>query len=149
MIDGVLLAMIATQIAASNRNSPIRGRHHPSTVSTSNDTPIARVSCEIDIPGPEGTDIAIKNSPVGMPKLTRLATRGKRTAESDAITLREGDRLLRDITTALDEVGTGEPTKEMAEAVAALRRALAHPHPLKSHGDPRLHLHMLDRFMVD
>ncbi len=32
---------------------------------------------------------------------------------------------------------------------AALRRALAHPHPLKSHGDPRLHLHMLDRFMVD
>ncbi|MEO6026602.1 MAG: DUF349 domain-containing protein [Candidatus Binatia bacterium] len=54
-------------------------------------------------------------------KLTRLATRGKRTAESEAITLREGDRLLRDITTALDEVGSGEPTKEMSEAIAALR----------------------------
>jgi len=30
---------------------------------------------------------------------------------------------------------------------AGLRHALAHPVPLKSHGDPRLHLHMLDRFL--
>lgn len=30
---------------------------------------------------------------------------------------------------------------------AGLRHALANPVPLKSHGDPKLHLHMLDRFL--
>lgn len=54
-------------------------------------------------------------------KLTRLADRAKRTAESESITLREGERLLRDITTALEEAGTGEATREVSDAMAALR----------------------------
>ncbi len=56
-----------------------------------------------------------------MSKLTRLAARAKRTAESETVTLREGGRLLREITAALEEVGTHKTTKEMGEAVAALR----------------------------
>ncbi|MEO6222799.1 MAG: DUF349 domain-containing protein, partial [Vicinamibacterales bacterium] len=55
-------------------------------------------------------------------KLTRLAERAKRTADSESITLREGERLLRDVTTAIDETGPGETTKEMGEAIGTLRK---------------------------
>jgi hypothetical protein len=55
-------------------------------------------------------------------KLTRLAERGKRSAESESITLREGERLLRDVNTALEETGDGETTKEMGEAIGVLRK---------------------------
>lgn len=54
-------------------------------------------------------------------KLTRLAERGRRTAESETITLREGERLLRDIATALEDAGHGESTKDMSDAMATLR----------------------------
>ncbi len=54
-------------------------------------------------------------------KLTRLVARAKRTAESATFNLREGERLLRDVTTALAAVGTRKTTKEIGEAVAALR----------------------------
>jgi hypothetical protein len=54
-------------------------------------------------------------------KLARLAERGKRTAESETITLREGERLLRDIATAFKEVGAGETTQEIGKALAVLR----------------------------
>ncbi len=54
-------------------------------------------------------------------KLVRLVARGKHKAESETVTLREGERLLRDITAAFKEVGTGETTKEIGETIAALR----------------------------
>jgi hypothetical protein len=54
-------------------------------------------------------------------RLTRLAERAKRTAESESITLREGERLLRDVSTALDESGANE-TKEAGEAIGILRK---------------------------
>jgi len=54
-------------------------------------------------------------------KLTRLVARAKRMVESGSVTLREGERLLRDITTAVEHVGKGETTKEIGEARAALR----------------------------
>jgi len=54
-------------------------------------------------------------------KLTRLTERAKRSAEAEAITLREGERLLRDITTALDEAAMGEATREVSDAIGALR----------------------------
>lgn len=54
-------------------------------------------------------------------KLTRLAERAKRSGEAEAITLREGERLLRDIAAALDEAATGDTTKEISEAIGALR----------------------------
>lgn len=54
-------------------------------------------------------------------KLGRLAERGKRAAAAEAMTLREGDRLLRDLATALEEVGAGTVAKELRESVATLR----------------------------
>ncbi len=54
-------------------------------------------------------------------KLSRLAARATRTAEAGTVTLREGERLLRDITTAVESVGKGETTKEVGDALAALR----------------------------
>lgn len=54
-------------------------------------------------------------------KLARLAERAKRAAEAEILSLREGDRILRDVAAALDEAGTGATTKEAREAVAALR----------------------------
>ena len=52
-------------------------------------------------------------------KLARLADRAKRAVAAETITLREGERLLRDVTAALDEVGAG--TKETRDVVATLR----------------------------
>jgi hypothetical protein len=54
-------------------------------------------------------------------KLQRLTERAKRVAEAEAVTLREGERLMRDLTTALDEAGSGEGSKELSDAIAALR----------------------------
>ena len=54
-------------------------------------------------------------------KLTRLVARAKRAAESDTVSLREGERLLRDITTAVESAGKREATKESGAALAALR----------------------------
>ena len=54
-------------------------------------------------------------------KLTQLLVRAKRTAQADTLTLREGERLLRDLATALDNAGETETTKEIANALAALR----------------------------
>lgn len=54
-------------------------------------------------------------------KLTQLVVRAKRTAQADTLTLREGERLLRDLATALDQTDRGETTKEIGNALAALR----------------------------
>lgn len=66
-------------------------------------------------------DAAAKVKQDRVAKLARLAERGKRTAESETLTLREGERLLREITAAVDEGGAGASAKETREAVAALR----------------------------
>ena len=54
-------------------------------------------------------------------QLLRLAERARRAAEAETVTLREGDRLMRDINTGLDEIGRGEMTREIEEAAAKLR----------------------------
>jgi hypothetical protein len=56
-------------------------------------------------------------------QLLRLAERARRAAEADAITLREGDRLMRDIGAGLQEVDGSrrEVTLEMEEAASKLR----------------------------
>lgn len=54
-------------------------------------------------------------------QITRLIERTRRASEADTITLREGDRLLRDITTGVDEAGKVEASREITEAMAALR----------------------------
>ena len=55
--------------------------------------------------------------------LQRLAERARRAAEADTITLREGDRLMRDIGAGLQDVDGSrrEITREMEEAASKLR----------------------------
>jgi hypothetical protein len=53
-------------------------------------------------------------------KLQRLTERAKRVVEAETVTLREGERLMRDISTALDEAGH-DAGKDIAEAAGALR----------------------------
>jgi hypothetical protein len=54
-------------------------------------------------------------------QVMRLVERARRTSEADTITLREGDRLMRDIATGVDEAGKVESTREITEALAMLR----------------------------
>jgi hypothetical protein len=56
-------------------------------------------------------------------QLNRLAERARRASEADSITLREGDRLMRDIGAGLQEVDASrrEITRDMEEAAAKLR----------------------------
>jgi hypothetical protein len=54
-------------------------------------------------------------------KLTQLVARAGRTAESGTVTLREGERLLLDITTAFENAAKGETTKESVASLATLR----------------------------
>jgi Domain of Unknown Function (DUF349) len=54
-------------------------------------------------------------------RLQRLGERARRTSEADTITLREGERLMRDIGAALDEAGRAEPGRDVDEATGALR----------------------------
>jgi hypothetical protein len=54
-------------------------------------------------------------------KLTQLVSRARHAADAGTPTLREGERLLRDVTTTLENVDTGKTTKEIGVALAALR----------------------------
>jgi hypothetical protein len=54
-------------------------------------------------------------------RLRRLAERAKRVAEADAITLREGDRLMRDLTAGFDAAGAAPASREIDEAIAELK----------------------------
>lgn len=55
-------------------------------------------------------------------QLTRLSERARRVSEADTITLREGDRLMRDIGAGLEDAARLETSsREVGEAAAALR----------------------------
>lgn len=54
-------------------------------------------------------------------KLTRLAARASQAVQANTITLREGEKLLRDVTTALENTRKDEATKELGDALASLR----------------------------
>lgn len=56
-------------------------------------------------------------------RVQRMTERAKRVAEADTITLREGERLLKDIRASLDEAGTHD-RKDFNDAAAALRAQL-------------------------
>lgn len=68
-------------------------------------------------------DAALKAQQDVVSQLHRLAERARRAAEADTITLREGDRLLRDIGAGLQEVDSSrrEVTREMEDAASKLR----------------------------
>ena len=54
-------------------------------------------------------------------KLTQLVSRARNAADAGTPTLREGERLLRDVTTAIENAATGKTTKEIGNALAELR----------------------------
>jgi uncharacterized protein DUF349 len=54
-------------------------------------------------------------------QLTRLAERARRAVEADTITLREGDRLMRDISAGLDIVPKIESSRDIDDAATKLR----------------------------
>jgi len=62
----------------------------------------------------------------------RLVERAARVAEADSITLREGDRLMRDIKAALDSLPSGETPRELDQAAGRLRK-------LQEQVAPRVH----------
>src|SRR5579862_1550723 len=66
-------------------------------------------------------DAAIKAQQDFAGRLQRLTDRAKRSAEADQITLREGERLMRDIAAGLDEASRSGSTREIDEAVERLR----------------------------
>ncbi len=65
-------------------------------------------------------------------QLQRLAERTTRVAEADTITLREGDRLMRDIKSALEGLPAGESGREIEQAATRLRK-------LQEQVAPRVH----------
>ena len=69
----------------------------------------------------ERRDALAKAQQTMLAQITRLVERARRTSEADTITMREGDRLMRDISTGIDEAGKVEASREITEALAALR----------------------------
>ncbi|HXT69053.1 MAG TPA: DUF349 domain-containing protein [Vicinamibacterales bacterium] len=69
----------------------------------------------------ERREALAKAQQTALGQVTRLVERARRASEADTITLREGDRLLRDITTGVDEAGKVEASREITEALASLR----------------------------
>jgi hypothetical protein len=66
-------------------------------------------------------DAALKAQQDLLVKLQRLAERAQRASEADSITLREGDRLMRDLGVALEESGRADGTREITDAAGRLR----------------------------
>jgi hypothetical protein len=64
-------------------------------------------------------EAAAKAQQARLAQLQRLAERARRASEAEAITLREGERLLRDIVAGLGEAGDSTP--EIADAAKTLR----------------------------
>jgi Domain of Unknown Function (DUF349) len=66
-------------------------------------------------------DAAAQAQQDALVQLQRLAERASRVAEADKVTLREGDRLMRDIGKGLEAIGHVPATREIEEAVARVR----------------------------
>lgn len=54
-------------------------------------------------------------------QLQRLVDRASRVADAETVTLREGERLMRDIVAGLDQVGRVASTREIDDAIGKLR----------------------------
>ena len=66
-------------------------------------------------------DALVKAQQDVVAQLVRLAERAKRAAEAETVTLREGDRLMRDIGAGLEAVGKIESSREIEDATRRLR----------------------------
>jgi hypothetical protein len=54
-------------------------------------------------------------------QLNRLSERARRASEAESVTLREGDRLMRDINAGLDEISRVDATRDIEDAAGKLR----------------------------
>jgi len=68
-------------------------------------------------------EAALKAQQDAAAKIMRLVERAKRAAEAETMTLREGERLMRDISAGLEEAGGREPAREIQDAATKLRHA--------------------------
>ena len=66
-------------------------------------------------------DAAVKAQQDAIAQVHRLAERARRAAEAETITLREGDRLMRDIGAGLESAARLESSRDVDEAVSRLR----------------------------
>jgi hypothetical protein len=66
-------------------------------------------------------DAALKAKHDLVARLERLAERARRVADAESVTLREGERLMRDIAAGLEEAARTEATREIEEVTARLR----------------------------
>ena len=84
---------------------------------------LAAVEAAFDAKENERREAAARAQQDVVNQLNRLAERARRASEADAITLREGDRLMRDIGAGLQEVDASrrEITRDIEEAAAKLR----------------------------
>lgn len=69
----------------------------------------------------ERRDALAKATQNALTQLQRLSDRARRASEADTITLKEGDRLMKDIGAGLDLAGRLDNVKDVQEAMAALR----------------------------
>ena len=70
----------------------------------------------------ERRDAAARVRQTALVQIQRLVERTKRASEADTITLKEGDRLMKDIGAGLDAAGKIEGSKDIADAAADLRK---------------------------
>ncbi|HVQ41054.1 MAG TPA: DUF349 domain-containing protein [Vicinamibacterales bacterium] len=70
----------------------------------------------------ERREASVRIQQNALQQLVRLTERARRASEAETITMREGDRLLRDIGTGLEESAKIESSREIGDAVAALRK---------------------------
>ena len=66
-------------------------------------------------------DALVQTQQAALAQLHRLAERARRASEAESITLREGERLIRDIVTGIDDAGRVATTPELDEARVRLR----------------------------
>jgi hypothetical protein len=70
----------------------------------------------------ERRETAARARQAALAQLHRLADRAKRASEADTITLKEGDRLMKDIGAGLELAARSENVREIQEAADALRK---------------------------
>ncbi len=69
----------------------------------------------------ERREAAARAKQATLTQLQRLIDRAKRASEADTITLKEGDRLMKDIGAGLELAAKAESSRELQDAAAALR----------------------------
>lgn len=104
---------------ASTLNSSLRGAPDlDARLAAVGDTLTARDAAR----DAERREQAAKAKQAVLVQLQRLTERARRASEADTITLREGDRLMKDIGAGLDQAAKAEQARDVQDAADALRK---------------------------